>query len=353
VPNRLWMFNPGCATEDCCPDDDEHCGEICLTVNRSEDGGPLEGATVSGAGGECTTDAEGKCCIPIDDIGTYEFEISHEDYDPETIEVSADECNGSTTINPPPVTLTPTVETGDYCHTVRVLGCECFVQGATVTITAIDASWSETRITNGAGEVRICIDSPMERGVHITVSAPLYITQVSGLVNLFDGGLTIVNLVTQDINDRWCWGGTPPECRSLLPNTLTVTLGGTGWRQDRTSVFGGDYTTTYAGQTMTLTRITPLAGNARWLFCGAVGNGRTAEVEYRTIIKWSHQCHDNTFQGSLVVNWVSSCNPGHASIESFQGSPIAGTDHCPISASFTDHNTANPLLGTMTATVSE
>jgi hypothetical protein len=126
-----------------------------------------------------------------------------------------------------------------------------------------------------------------------------------------------------------------------MPETLTMTIGGSGWKKDRTDAFGANIDGSLVGTTHTLTR--DFAFLNTWTGCAVIlGDG----FKFSFTSFKGPACHplfgDNA--SSLVTVGNLDCT-GTASSTAFDGSSVSGTAHCPVSMVLKD--------GTRVVTVTE
>lgn len=205
--------SPGCP---CC-DEDEPCGEICITVTN-EDGLGLIGATVDGGAlGTCTTDADGVCCLEITSTGTYSFTISKYQYTTQSLDVviGEEDCDATT-----PVTTGTVLLPEGEPDTGAVSGCSpFFLGGVEITITDDLGNVVATAFSDANGHASFTLPAPFPRSFHFRATKGV-LGQPWG-VSEFDetffseGPHEVGVLMSFDADDWICCGGDTPTSRTL------------------------------------------------------------------------------------------------------------------------------------------
>jgi hypothetical protein len=211
---------PGCG---CCGP--ETCDDPAVCVHVHCCGTDVEGATVriyddtDTLVDECTTDADGLCCVAVPEDGTYSYEAEKELLGLATGDLEAG-CDGSS--SPPadismPTRLVVTVRSCDGTEDVGGL-----VAGADVVITG---DYSASGVTDGNGQVVFDITPPdpcVDQDIHVEVSADDYITDDFDYTVTFCEGLLEANsLLLPDADHVCCNCADPsPLTSSFYPRTL-------------------------------------------------------------------------------------------------------------------------------------
>jgi hypothetical protein len=270
--------------------------------------------------GQCETDDEGTCCLPIDEIGTYSVVVSHPSYTAQERTVVVEECE------PVNEEFEFTSNNPQMCVAYTILGCGCGVQGASVVMSGPNAEWTVSGVTDAEGKLTLCFPQGTVSGTYTyTITAPLYITVTGGGNAEF---FTVVNrtLVTQDLDNRFCLGGAPPRCRDMLPSSVNVTLSGF-WE------FAG-----LAGVTHNLPRV-PSAGQGLYTKCidnpDPTRPDLARKITFFVRLNIGPTCTEP--QATTQLAFGFECNSGGNIINMPQ---ISGSSACPVS--FVGRNNQSP-----------
>jgi hypothetical protein len=248
---RLFMFNAGCADEECCgeDDDEEPCEDICVTVRNFSTNALVDGATVTWeeltweelGHGDVILDTQvtgptGRVCFGPPEPGkSYVFRASKTGLASNAMIVSYTEEDCDTVKE---VTIKLKGNRPPGCVDVTVNNCGCKLRGATVTLEIPAYGFTATDVTDWFGVARVCVTGPAasgEGGYTITVTHPDIETFVWVDIYhwIFDPIPVTHTFATVQVDDeqRFCYRDVPDgtsgvNCIEYAPNTLSVTLMG-------------------------------------------------------------------------------------------------------------------------------